>query len=76
MERLEIQLVGDTDLGVSSPVEENESRGRDASSAATPSAEGESEPLDPLDVNLVSEVPLSILSSRLRGLRGDGAPGG
>ena len=64
MERLEIQLVGDTDLGVSSPMEEDESVGRDAMSATPPSAEEELElePLDPLDVNLASEVPLSILS--------------
>ena len=38
--RLKIELVDDTDPGVSSPVEEDESGGRDAPSIATPSVEG------------------------------------
>ena len=62
MERLAIELVGGTDLEVSSPVEEDEFGGRVALNVATQSAKGESEPLDPFGANLALEVPLSISS--------------
>ena len=45
LERMKTELVGSTDLGVSSPVEEDGFRGRDTLSVAPPSAEGEMEPL-------------------------------
>ena len=61
--RLATELIGDADLEVSSPVEGDESKGREALSVVTPSAKGESKPLDPLGSNLASEVTLSISSS-------------
>ena len=63
MERLKTELVGDTDLGVSSLVNEDKSGRRDALNAVSPSAERELESLDPLYVNWTSEVPFFILSS-------------
>ena len=57
------ELVCDTNLEVSSPLEEDEFGGRVALTVATHSAEEESEPLDPLGANLASKVSLSISSS-------------
>jgi len=57
------ELVCDTNLEVSSPLEEDEFGGRVALSAATQSAKGEPDPLYPLGANLALEVALSISSS-------------